>query len=136
MQAGFLLQWQPFDWGQKRHQFESLKNAMKQTSLTERDAEDQVVVDVNRKFRKLAETRALLDTAAVEQEEEREKMRVVANRYAQKAALLSDVLQQRASGAQADAGFQEALAAFCERKSRVRTCSSEGTKNPGTENAS
>jgi len=91
LQAGFLLQWQPFDWGQKRHKIESLKDSVKQASLTEQDAEQQVVVDVNTKFRKLAEARALLDTSALTQETERETMRVVTNRYGQHAVLLSDV---------------------------------------------
>ena len=65
-------------------------------TLTEQDAEQQVTQDVNAKFRSLAEARALLDTTAVQQEAEREKMRVVTNRYGEKAALLSDVLQEEA----------------------------------------
>ena len=116
MQVGFLLQWQPFDWGQKRHQTESLKDAAKQSSLTERDAEEQVAQDVNAKFRALAEARALLDTTALQQEAEREKMRVVTNRYGQKAALLSDVLQQEAALAQANAEHEKALASFWSSK--------------------
>jgi outer membrane protein TolC len=116
MQAGFIVQWQPFDWGQKRHKLESLRDSVKQTSLTEQDAEQQVMVDVNSKFRQLAEARALLDTTAVAQEAEREKMRVVANRYSQKAALLSDVLQQEAAIAQADGDYQKALASFWSAK--------------------
>ena len=115
-QAGFLFQWQPFDWGQKRHKIESLKYSVKQTTLTEQDAEQQVLVDVKAKFRKLAESRALLDTSALTQEAEREKMRVVTNRYGQKAALLSDVLQQEAAVAQADSDYQKALAAFWSAK--------------------
>jgi outer membrane protein len=112
LQAGFLLQWQPFDWGQKRHKISSLKDSVKQTTLTEQDSEQQVMVNVNAKFLKLAEARALLDTSALTQEAEREKMRVVTNRYGQKATLLSDVLQQEAAVAQADADYQKALAAF------------------------
>ncbi len=115
-QAGFLLQWQPFDWGRKRHTSESLKDSVKQTALTEREAEQQVMLDVNVTFRKLAEARALLDASALSQEAEREKMRVVANRYGQKAALLSDVLQQEAAGALADADYRKALAAFWSAK--------------------
>jgi outer membrane protein TolC len=110
--AGFVLQWQPFDWGQKRHKMESLKDSVKQTTLTEQDAEQQVMVDVKAKFLKFAEARALLDTITLTQEAEREKMRVVTNRYGQKAALLSDILQQEAAVAQADADYQKALAAF------------------------
>jgi outer membrane protein len=116
LQAGFLLQWQPFDWGQKRHRIVSLKDSVKQTNLTEQDAEQQVMVDVKAKFLKLAEARVLLDTNALTQEAEREKMRVVTNRYGQKAALLSDVLQQEAAVVQADADYQKALAGFWSAK--------------------
>ena len=116
LQAGFLFQWQPFDWGQKRHKIESLKDSVKQTVLTEQDAEQQVMVDVKAKFRKLAEARALLDTSTLTQEAEREKMRVVTNRYGQKDALLSNILQQEAAVAQADADYQKALAAFWSAK--------------------
>jgi len=116
VQAGFLLQWQPFDWGQKRHRIESLKDSVKQTNLTEQDAEQLVLVDVKTKFLKLAEARALLDTSALTQEAEREKIRVVTNRYGQKAALLSDVLQQEAAVVQADADYQKALAGFWSAK--------------------
>jgi outer membrane protein len=116
LQAGFLLQWQPYDWGQKRHKIESLKDSVKQTTLTGQDAGQQVMVDVKAKFRKLAEARALLDTNTLAQESEREKMRVVTNRYGQKAALLSDFLQQEAAVAQADADYQRALAAFWSAK--------------------
>jgi outer membrane protein len=116
LQAGFLLQWQPFDWGQKRHKIESLKDSVKQTTLTEQDSEQQVMVDVKAKFLKLAEARALLDTSALTQDAEREKMRVVTNRYGQKAALLSDALQQEAAVAQADSDYQQALAAFWSAK--------------------
>jgi len=116
LNAGFLLQWQPFDWGQKRHKTESLRDAAKQAALTERDGEQQVLLDVNAKFRALSESRALLDTTALSQEAEREKLRVTANRYGQKAALLSDVLQQEGAAIQADSDYQKALAAFWKAK--------------------
>jgi outer membrane protein len=93
-----------------------LKDSVKQTTLTQQDAEQQVMVEVKAKFRQLAEARALLDTSALAQEAEREKLRVVTNRYGQKAALLSDVLQQEAAVAQADADYQKALAAFWSAK--------------------
>jgi outer membrane protein TolC len=116
LQAGFLFQWQPFDWGQKRHKIESLKDSVKQTALTEQDAEQQVMADVKAKFRKLAAARVLLDTSTLTQEAEREKMRVVTNQYGEKAALLSDVLHQEAAIAQADAEYRKALAAFWSAK--------------------
>jgi outer membrane protein TolC len=110
--AGFLLQWQPFDWGQKKHKLEELRSTSKQATLSAQDAEQQVLLDVNQRFRKLMETRALLDTQAAVQETEREKLRVMLNQYQQKAALLADLLQQQALVAQADNQYQQALASF------------------------
>ena len=63
-----------------------------------------------------SEARALLDTSTLTQEADREKMRVATNRYGEKAALLSDILQQEAAVAQADADYQKALAAFWSAK--------------------
>ena len=112
LSAGFLLQWQPFDWGQKKHKIEELKSTSRQAALSAQDAEQQVLLDVNQKFRKLMETRALLDTQAAVQETEREKLRVMINRYRQKSALLADLLQEQALVAQADNQYQQALAGF------------------------
>ena len=112
LSVGFLLQWQPFDWGQKRHKIEELKSTSKQAAIFAQDAEQQVLLDVNQKFRKLREARALLDTQAAVQETEREKLRVLMNQYQQKSALLADLLQEQALVAQADNQYQQALASF------------------------
>jgi hypothetical protein len=71
-----------------------------------------VLLDVHAKFRALAEARMLMDTSALTREAEREKLRVTTNRYGQKAALLSDVMQQEGAVVQADSDYQMALAAF------------------------
>jgi len=116
LQAGFLLQWQPLDWGQKKHKTESLRDSANQAALSEQDAEQQVILDVSAKFRSLAEARALLDTTTLSVEAEREKMRVAVNRYQQKAALLSDVLQQEAAVSSASSDYENAMAAFWRAK--------------------
>lgn len=110
--AGFLLQWQPFDWGQKRHKLNQLKLASQQASVSEEDAAQQILIDVGASFRKLQEARVLLETQTAVTEAEEEKLRVLINRYDQKAALLSDVLQQQSSLAQANTAQSQALAAF------------------------
>ena len=110
--AGISLEWQPFDWGQKRHKLNELRHSAKQSSLTEHDAQQQILVEVNANYRKLAEARALLAVDSDAQEVEREKLRVLTNRYKEKAALLTDVLQQQTALAQADARYQQDLASF------------------------
>ena len=116
LQAGFLFKWQPFDWGQKKHKSESLRDSANQATLSEQDAEQQVILDVNAKFRSLTEARALLDATALSEEAEREKLRVVVNRYGQKAALLSDVLQQEEAISAAGSNYENAVAAFWRAK--------------------
>jgi len=110
-----------FRLGAEEHKLEELKSTSKQAALSTQDAEQQVLMDVNQKFRKLMETRALLDTQAAVEETEREKLRVMMNQYQQKAALLADLLQQQSLVAQADNQYQQALAGFWTAKSRLRS---------------
>jgi outer membrane protein TolC len=110
--VGFVFQWQPFDWGYKKHKIRELKATSQQKALTEQDAEQQVLLDVEDKFRKLGQARMLLDAQTDARDAEQVKLSEVTNRYAQQSALLSDLLQQQASVSQADAQYQQALAGF------------------------
>jgi outer membrane protein len=110
--AGFQLQWQPFDWGYKKHKISELKATTEQKATTERDVEQRILLDVEEKFRKLGEARILLDALTDQREADQTKLREVTNRYNQKAALLSDLMQQKAAVSQAEAQFQQALAGF------------------------
>ena len=110
--VGFQLQWQPFDWGYKKHRIAELKGATEQKATTERDLEQRVLLDVEEKFRKLGEARILLDALTDQREAEQTKLGEVTNRYNQKAALLSDLMQQQAAVSQAEAQYQQALAGF------------------------
>jgi outer membrane protein TolC len=114
--AGLVLQWQPFDWGEKRHKIRSLSDAVQQAALSERDTEQQVLLDVNSKFRALAEARVLLDTTVLVQQAQRETLRETMNRYRERAVLLSGALQQQGTMVQADSDYQNALAAFWKAK--------------------
>jgi outer membrane protein TolC len=116
LNAGFTLQWQPFDWGQKHHTTQALRDVTEQSMLAERDTQRQVLLDVNTKFRGLAEARVLLDTTALAQEAQREKLHELTNQYREKAVLLSDVLQQESTAVQADSEHQSAVAAFWKAK--------------------
>jgi outer membrane protein len=110
--VGFLLQWQPFDWGYKKHKIRELNATSKQKSLTEQDAKQRVLLDVEDKFRKLRQARVLLEAQTDQREAEQVKLREVTDRYEQQSVLLSDLLQQQATLSQADAQYQQALAGF------------------------
>jgi outer membrane protein len=109
---GALLTWQPWDWGQKRHNITRKVIAEHQAALTTEDARDQVLVDVDSQFRKLREARAQLAVAESARDAEQERLRNQTDAYTQRATLLSDLMQQQASLATADDQYQQALLAF------------------------
>jgi outer membrane protein len=110
--VGFVFQWQPFDWGYKKHRIKELKATTDQKATAEQDVEQRVLLDVEDKFRKLEEARMLLDAQMDQRKAEQVRFREITNRYKLQSALLSDLLQQQATTSQAEAQYQQALAGF------------------------
>jgi outer membrane protein TolC len=110
--AGVLVSWDIFDWGYKRHLVEQRQHDAEESRVNLTEAQSQVVVDLDARFRKLREARAGLKVAQLAQDAEKEKLRVVLEQYQQKAALLTDALQEQAAEAQANTNYQQALANF------------------------
>jgi len=110
--VGIRLKWEPFDWGRKGQELAARDRALQQARLAVRDVEDRTVLEINSRFRALAEKRALLNVALMAQTTAREKLRVRTNQFQLQAALLPDVLQSRADLASADDRYQQALLAF------------------------
>src|SRR5215471_16416680 len=112
LSAGVLITWNPIDWGRRKHELATATKQIEQTKNSVNDTESQVLVEVGEKFRRLAESRALLAAAKLQLEAEREKLRVLMNQYEQKVALTKDVLQQRASVESATSQNSQALLSF------------------------
>ena len=110
--AGFLVDWDVWDWGRKRKELAEKVVTVRQADLAERETEQQILVEVGAKFRKLTESRAWLDVGRWARQTEEEKLRVVMNQYRQSAALLKDTLQQEAAVATAGAQYRQALLSF------------------------
>jgi outer membrane protein len=108
--VGFVMQWQPFDWGYKKHRIRELKATTDQKATAEEDVEQRVLLDVEDRFRKLQEARMLLDAQTDQRRAEQVRFQEITNRYNQRSALLSDLLQQQAATSQAEAQYQQALA--------------------------
>jgi outer membrane protein TolC len=117
--AGLYLSWEPFDWGRKKRELATKRKLEQQAAIQADDTEVQVLLEVNAKFRKLEETRTALQVSQLEQTTGREKLRVLSNRYAVKAALLSDVLQMQAELAQANHQYRDALVSFWTAKAEL-----------------
>jgi outer membrane protein TolC len=108
---GALLTWQPWDWGQKRHDVAGKVIAEHEATLSTEDVRDQVLLDVDSQFRKLGEAKAQLAVAESARDAEQEKLRNQTEAYGQQAILLSDLLQQQASVVTAEDQYRQAVLA-------------------------
>jgi outer membrane protein len=110
--VGVQVKWEPFDWGRKGRELAGKGAVAEQARLAAREAEDRAIVDVNTRFRKLGEARALLKVADSLRTAAREKLRVKTDQFQLQAALLSDVMQIRTEVADSNDQYQQALLSF------------------------
>jgi outer membrane protein TolC len=111
--AGFSLQWQnPWDWGNRRAKIKALRDEGKQQTLSSEDTSQQVLIDVDQKFRALKESRLLVTAALAAKDASAESLRNVSNQFRQHTALLSDVLNQAANDRKQSEAYTQALAAY------------------------
>ena len=110
--VGVLVTWDPLDWGRRKHELAAATKTIEQSKNTVNETEAQILVEVSAKFRKLSETRALLRATTLQFDAEREKLRVMMNRYEQKSALLKDVLQKKVSLESVTDQHNQALLSF------------------------
>jgi len=111
--VGFSLQWRnPWDWGQRRAQIASLKDVTKQQQLSAEDARQQVLLDVDQRFRALQEARLSVDAAGLAQEASAERLRNLTNQYREQTTLLQDLLRQNSDFQQRQASYIETLSRY------------------------
>jgi outer membrane protein len=114
---GLELKWEPWDWGRRKDAVNQKKIAETAAQVQLHDAQSKVLLDVNNRFRKLSESRALIHVAEAAADAADEHMREVTNRYGQQAVLLTDVLKQQAATASAHDDYQQAVLGFWTAKS-------------------
>ena len=110
--VGVLLTWQPWDWGQKRHNIAQKVDAEKQAQLSIDNVREQVLQEVDSSFRRLREARQLLTAGQAARDAEAEKLRNQMDAYSHRAILLSELLQQQSSVASAEDQYRQGLLAF------------------------
>ncbi len=110
--AGITLKWDVWDWGNKRHLLDEKQRNIEQSQLNLTETSNQVLLDLDNRFRKLREARANLKIAQLAEEAEKQKLQVVLEQYKQKATLLSNLQTEQATMAQTAAQYQQALANF------------------------
>jgi outer membrane protein len=110
--AGLLVNWDVFDWGRKKHELAVGSDTIEQARNALREAESQVLVEVDSNFRKLTEARALLRVVELAQQASEEKVRIAMRRYTQQATLLKDVLEAQTTRADAGDQYQRTLMSY------------------------
>ena len=114
--AGFELRWVPFDWGKRRDDVKQKGVIVEQSRYQLDETRSQVVLNVDSTFRKLAESRALLQVTEAARAAAIEKLREVNDKFRKAAVLLRDVLEQQAAVENANNEYEESLLAFWSAK--------------------
>jgi Outer membrane protein len=110
--AGFLLTWEPFDWGRRHNAVAERTRTVQQARNGIQETEAQIAVEVGMKYRKWKDAALLLKAARIGHEAAAEQFRVTSNKYGERAALIRDVLQAQAHIAEADYQYQQALSSY------------------------
>ena len=114
--AGFEMRWEPFEWGRRRDDVKQKDVVVEQSKIQLDETRSQVLLDVDNSFRKLSESRSLLEVAEAARAAANEKLREVNDKFKQSAVLLRDVLEQQAAVANANNEYEESLLAFWSAK--------------------
>lgn len=109
--AGLSVSWEPFDWGRKRHELSEKERGVEQANLAVQEAQNQVLLDVNSRYRKLSEARQAVTVAQLAQASAGETVRIANDTYQQQATLLKTVLQAQSSLADANHRYRQAMLA-------------------------
>jgi outer membrane protein len=110
--AGFLLTWEPFDWGRRHNKVREASKNIEQARNGIQETESQIAVEVGAKYRKWQEASLLLKASRTAHEAAVEQLRVTNDKYKQQASLLKDLLEAQARSSETTAQYQEVLSSY------------------------
>jgi outer membrane protein len=114
--AGLEMKWDPFDWGGRKDEVKQKDVSLQQSHYQLQETQAQVMLDVDNNFRKLEESRSLLEVTQAGRDAANEKMREVNDQFKHSAVLMRDVLQQQGSVANAEHDYEQSLLGFWNAK--------------------
>ena len=120
MSVGFEMNWEPFEWGRRKHEVAEKTVEIEQSQLSLDDTKAQIVLNLDTQFRSLHEAQVAVTVATAKKDSTSEKLREVTLQYQQKTALLRDVLQQQAAVDGANSDYNQALANFWTAKANFQ----------------
>jgi outer membrane protein TolC len=116
LSAGIKMTWEPYEWGRRKDNVKGKDIQVQQSQYQLDQTRSQVLLDVDKTFRKLGESRTMLAVAQAARDAANEKLREVNDQFKQVAVLLRDVLKQEAAVANADHEYEETLLSFWNAK--------------------
>lgn len=116
LSAGIKMTWEPYEWGRRKDNVKGKDIQVQESQYQLDQTRSQVLLDVDKSFRKLSESRSMLDVAQAARDAANEKLREVDDQFKQVAVLLRDVLKQEAAVANADHEYEESLLSFWNAK--------------------
>src|SRR5262249_46779929 len=90
---GITMTWEPFDWDRKKSQLAEKDLAIEQARNSLTNIQNQMLIDINDKYRKLRESRGQLRVAQLARDTSMENFRVIQEKFKVQASLVKDVLE-------------------------------------------
>jgi outer membrane protein len=116
--AGIEMKWDPFEWGERRDNVKQKEATVSQSKFQLDETRSQVLIDVDNSFRKLSESRLILQVATAARDAADEKLREVNNQFEKSVVLLRDVLDQQTAVTNANHDYEQGLLAFWSAKAQ------------------
>jgi outer membrane protein len=123
--AGFLLTWEPFDWGRRHNKVVEATKTIEQARNGIEETESKVAVEVGANYRKWYDASLLLKASRTAHEAAAEQLRVTGNKYKEQAALLRDLLQAQAQSSETNFQYQQALSSYWSAFAELRKAMGE-----------
>jgi outer membrane protein TolC len=118
--AGVFLTWEPFDWGRRSDNIAEKARTLAQAGNAATETEAQIAVEVGLKYRRWQESVLLLKATRTGHAAAVEQLRVTANRYAEEAVLIRDLLQTQAKSSDTEFQYQQALSTYWNALAELR----------------
>ena len=123
--AGFLLTWEPFDWGRRHNKVVEATKTIEQARNGIQETQSQIAVEVGAKYRKWRDASLLLKASRTAHEAAAEQFRVTGNKYKEQASLLKDLLQAQAQSSETNFQYQQALSSYWSAFAELRKAMGE-----------
>jgi outer membrane protein TolC len=117
--VGLYLDWEPFDWGRKRHEAAERAHQTQRAREGREEAEQQIAVEVGQRWRAVKDAAVLLEAMRLEQDATAASLDTDRNRYRESAAILRDVLRTEARLSSARRDFIDALSDYWSAVARL-----------------